>query len=237
VLTLLVGPLAALALLLVPPDALAARWLWPVSGPVIARFHYGPDPFARGQRRGIDIAAPAGTPIRSACSGRVRFAGAIGTSGRTVSVACGPFVASYLHLDEIATRRGSHLTAGERIGTVGPSPLYLGARRIGSRWGYVDPLRLLGDERRVPRRVAPPLGAAPRPGRGRAPAPTQAPRLIGRAPVAGLPLGVLWLPVGSALALAAILAPLTALRVRRRRAAWRSARVVALGADAVNGER
>src|SRR6266545_3941653 len=92
VLELLVGPLAALALLLLPSEALAARWIWPVRGPVIARFHYGHDPFARGQHRGVDIAAPAGTPVRSACSGRVRFAGAIGTSGRTVSVACGPFV-------------------------------------------------------------------------------------------------------------------------------------------------
>jgi hypothetical protein len=233
VLALLVGPLAALALLLLPSDALAARWIWPVRGPVIARFDYGPNPFARGQHRGIDIAAPAGTPVRSACSGRVRFAGTIGASGRTVSVACGHVVASYLHLDAIAARRGEHVQARARIGTVGTTGrprgrqpyLSLGARRIDRRWAYVDPLRLLGDGRRVPPRLVPPLGPTPRFGPGRRPAPAQAPRLIVRAPVPGLPLGAVWLPVGAALALAAIAAPLVAVRVgwRRRVRAARSA--------------
>src|SRR4051812_35826765 len=222
---MLVGPLAALALALLSSDALAARWMWPVHGPVIARFHYGSNPFARGQRRGIDIAAPRGTPVRSACAGRVRFAGAVGTSGRTVSVVCGRFVASYLHLDAIAIRRGARVDAGVAIGTVGMTGrrrerrphLSFGARRLDRRWGYVDPLRLLRGDRVAPPDLAPPLGVAPRPGRGRAPAPPSARPLIAHGFAPGLPLATLWLPVGAALALAATAAPLAAVRVRRRR--------------------
>jgi hypothetical protein len=250
--------LAGVALAVVSPDAVAGGWLWPVHGPVIARFRYGPDPFARGQRRGIDIAATRGTPVVSACSGRVRFAGSVGASGRTVSVACGAFVASYLHLDCIATRRGARIDAGDEIGTVGTTGrrresrphLAFGARRIDRRWGYVDPLRLLGGEqdpppdsapavfrRRRPQlpvlaapRRAPQPDAAPQPAPGRAPEPgvagthpaTGAPARragVARAgpPAPHLPLGALWLPVGAALALAAIAAPLGAIRIRRRR--------------------
>src|SRR3954451_24489225 len=92
--TLVIAGLAVLT-----PAALAATWHWPVRGPVVKRFHYrAAEPFARGRHRGIDIAASAGAPVVSACAGRVRFAGTVGTAGRAVSVACGRFIASYLHL-------------------------------------------------------------------------------------------------------------------------------------------
>jgi hypothetical protein len=231
--------LAGVALAVVSPDAVADEWLWPVRGPVIARFRYGPNPFARGLRRGIDIGAPRGTRVVSACPGRVRFAGTVGASGRTVSVACGHYVATYLHLDAIATRRGTRLDAGEEIGTVGttgrrrePQPhLSFGARRIDRRWGYVDPLRLLGGDRSPPpdsaptaqprRRpqLPPALGRAPRSAPGRAVPPAPAPRTSGARgrPAPGPPLGSVWLPVGAALAIAAIAAPLASIGVRRRR--------------------
>jgi hypothetical protein len=148
--------------------------MWPVRGPVLARFAYrATDPFTRGQRRGIDIGAPAGTPVVAACAGRVRFSGAVGTSGRTVSVACAPYVVSYLHLDALATRRGARLDAGDAVGTVGTTGrrherrphLSFGVRRASDRWGYVDPLRLL------PRAGAPPSDLAPTTRARRSPAP------------------------------------------------------------------
>jgi hypothetical protein len=159
---------AALALALAAayavPAAAAPRWTWPVRGPLLARFDFRPDqPFARGHRRGVDIAASAGAPVVAACAGTVRFAGAVGTSGRTVSMACGPYVVSYLHLDAIATRRGARLEARDGVGTVGTTGrrhenrahLSFGVRRASDRWGYVDPLRLLPGGAPAPPALAP----------------------------------------------------------------------------------
>ncbi|MFN8129988.1 MAG: M23 family metallopeptidase [Solirubrobacteraceae bacterium] len=170
----------ALLLALPAPPAAAAPWPWPVRGRVLGAFRAGPDPFAAGQHRGIDIAAPLGTPVGAACAGTVRFAGPAGRSGLTVTVQCGALTATYLHLGATAVGRGDRLAAGAPIGTVGRSGtprhrtahLHFGVRRTGRRWSYVDPLTLLGSpngrrERpllgRPGRRpgVAPPLGPAP----------------------------------------------------------------------------
>lgn len=237
-------------LLVSPAAARGATWVWPVHGPVLARFAYhARTPFARGQRRGVDIGAPAGTPVVAACPGRVRFAGSVGTAGRTVSMACGAYVVSYLHLDRIATRGGARLSAGDPLGTVGttgrrherPPHLSFGVRLRSDRWGYVDPLRLLGHDRTPPpalapvrgRRTTPPLGPAPASERRpAAPSAERRPEAPGRRPVTpaparvspapALPLGSLWLPVGLALALAAVGAPLAGVRLARRRRARRT---------------
>jgi hypothetical protein len=227
----LVGGLIALVAL---PPAAAEAWTWPVRGPVIARFAYArASPFAAGQRRGIDIAAPRGTPVVAACGGRVRFAGTIGTSGRTVSTACGAYVVSYLHLDGIATRRGARVHAGDPIGAVGTTGrryearphVSLGVRRASDRWGYVDPLRVLPGERGMPPYLAPlprrrlprdtPLGRAPAPEHRPVAAPTRRSALIGGAAEVD-PHG-LWVPAGVVLVLVAAAAPLAGLRVRRPR--------------------
>src|SRR6185437_5316568 len=230
--------------------ARGATWVWPVHGRVLARFAYhARTPFARSQRRGVDIGAPAGTPVVAACPGRIRFAGSVGTAGRTVSMACGAYVVSYLHLDRIATRGGARLSAGDPLGTVGttgrrherPPHLSFGVRLRSDRWGYVDPLRLLGHDRTPPpalapvrgRRTTPPLGPAPASERRpAAPSAERRPEAPGRRPVTpaparvspapALPLGSLWLPVGLALALAAVGAPLAGVRLARRRRARRT---------------
>lgn len=161
-----------------PPTQASTGWRWPVRGAVISPFHTGSDPFAAGQHRGIDIAAPAGTPVLSACSGQVSFAGYAGSSGRTVSIRCGGLTATYLHLGSVAVRRGQELVAGGGLGSVGTSGrarassphLHLGARWTDRRWGYVDPLSLLGDPPPIAgppllpatRRAPGPLGPAPR---------------------------------------------------------------------------
>ncbi len=189
------------------------RWSWPVRGPVLSGFRYGGDPFTRGQRRGISIGAPVGTEVRAACPGRVRFAGFAGSSGRTVSVACGRLVATYLHLGAIAVRAGERVWQGERLGDVGrsgrprlPSPhLAFGARIAGRRWAYVDPLTLLEGAGRAPppelvpaarRPKLPRLGPAPRPPAVRArvprtgPDPARAPARVPRPAPDGPPFRV-----------------------------------------------
>jgi hypothetical protein len=228
----LVGGLIAFVAL---PPAAAEAWTWPVGGPVIGRFAYArANPFAAGQRRGIDIAAPRGTPVVAACGGRVRFAGPIGTSGRTVSTACDPYVVSYLHLDAIAVRRGARVHAGDPIGAVGSTGrrhearphVSFGVRRGRDRWGYVDPLRLLPREGASPPDIAPlprrgppprtgPLGRAPAPEHRPLAAPAGRSALIGGA--AEVDSDSPWLAGGAALVVIAAAAPLATLRVRRAR--------------------
>jgi len=188
--------LALTALLALTPPA-QASWVWPVKGEVITQYRNGSDPYAGGQHRGIDIAAPVGTPVVAAAGGEVRFAGTAGSSGLTVSVRTGDgYDSSYLHLSALAVRAGAHVSAGERLGAVGTSGtrsavqphLHFGVREAGTRHAYLDPLVLLPPATAPPPSEAPkpapapaPAPLAPRP----APAPTGAPRPApapGRAP-------------------------------------------------------
>jgi Peptidase family M23 len=153
-----------------------ATWRWPLRGRVVGAFRLTPHaPFARGQRRGIDVAAAQGTAVRAACPGRVTFAGRLPHDDFAVTVRCGALVATYLRLGRLAVRRGARVAVGRRIGTLDSAGrLRLGARRAGDRRGYVDPLTLLRD----PAPTAPPtLGPGPRARRPRpAPAPPARPR-------------------------------------------------------------
>jgi len=83
--------------------------LHPISG--IVRAH-----------KGIDYAAPIGTPIRAAGSGRVEFAGRRGGYGNAVILNHGNGVTTlYGHMSRIApaTRMGRRMEQGEVIGFVG----------------------------------------------------------------------------------------------------------------------
>jgi len=154
----------------------ARSWQRPVDGPVLRLFAVGPDRFAAGQHRGVDLAAATGARVGAACGGRVSFAGRVPRGGLTVSVRCGRLVATYQHLGALGVGRNQIVVTGARIGTVGsarPRPhLHLGARDRATG-AYVDPLALLGG---APRIVPPPLPL----GRRRPP--------LGRAPEARRPL-------------------------------------------------
>jgi hypothetical protein len=144
-----------------PAAAARGHWQRPVTGPVTRAFDYAGEPFAAGRHRGADFAARTGAPVRSACAGRVVFAGTAGSNGRAVSVRCGPWRVAYLPLRMLAVHRGARVARGALLGTAAGSGrhagLHVGVRPEGSRWGYVDPLPFFGTAGQLP------LTPAPRP--------------------------------------------------------------------------
>ena len=145
--------------------ATASGWTWPVQGPVLRAFSVGPDPYAAGQHRGIDIGAATGTKVLAPASGSVSFAGTVPVGGRTLTLQTSDgFSVTLLHLDTLAVGRGATVAEGEVVGTVGPSGVvelpvpyvYLGVRRSSEPKGYLDPLLCLPPRHDLP--VEPPPG-------------------------------------------------------------------------------
>jgi hypothetical protein len=162
---------------------------------VITAYRNGDDPYAGGQHRGIDIAAPVGTAVGAAASGTVTFAGTVADSGLTVTVrtADGGYDTSYLHLSSVAVRAGAHLERGERLGAVGTTGhrsavaahLHFSVRDAGSRHAYHDPLDFLAPPPASPEPRAPgavpyavPAPARPAPAPVRGPAAAPLPRRV-----------------------------------------------------------
>ena len=147
-----VGVLAAVALLALPPPAAAEDgWVWPAEGAVLTPYsNDNSQPYAGGMHRGIDIGAGVGARVVAARAGTVTHAGAVGSSGLTVSVrtADGRHLTSYLHLSAIDVREGEPVAAGARIGAVGTTGrrsveephLHFGVRLTQPAGHYVDPL-------------------------------------------------------------------------------------------------
>ena len=87
-----------------------------------ARFH----PILQTWRahRGVDYAAPIGTPVRATANGRVQFVGTQNGYGNVIVLQhAGAFSTLYAHLSRFASgvRAGSRLAQGEVIGYVGQS--------------------------------------------------------------------------------------------------------------------
>ncbi|WP_030866087.1 M23 family metallopeptidase [Streptomyces sp. NRRL S-37] len=141
---------------------------WPVG--VRPRVLRGWEPpatvYGRGHR-GVDLAAPPGTPVRAVAAGRVSFAGRVagkgvvsvelsGTGDPPLRTTYEPVRASVAEDDEV--------TAGEVIGAVEPTGSHCTAPCV--HWGllrndtYLDPLTLLPPWllRRGPSRLLPVLG-------------------------------------------------------------------------------
>ena len=101
---------------------------------------------------GVDYAAPRGTPVMAAGSGKVTLAGWNGGLGRTVAIAHGrDIVTKYGHLHKIASgiRPGVRVDQGQVIGYVGSTGLSTGPHldfRFQRRGKYVDPLQVLAEQ-------------------------------------------------------------------------------------------
>lgn len=77
--------------------------------------------------RGVDFAAPAGTPVFAAGDGTVTFAGWRGDYGRTVMIRhAGGYDTLYAHLSAITVRPGGRVRQGQVIGRVGSTGLATG---------------------------------------------------------------------------------------------------------------
>jgi len=75
---------------------------------------------AVGRHRGLDIAAPTGTPVVAPAAGRVVLAGKFKKHGNTVVLDHGQGVTSiYIHLSGFNVRSGQSVSRGARLGKVG----------------------------------------------------------------------------------------------------------------------
>ena len=97
---------------------------------------------------GVDYAAPRGTPVVAAGSGRIRFRGWKGGYGNLVQIKhSNGFLTGYAHLSRFARglRSGSKVTQGQVIGYVGSTGLSTGPHldyRVRRNGVFVNPLTL-----------------------------------------------------------------------------------------------
>lgn len=127
-----------------PPES----WQAPADGAVLAVFDPPARPWLPGHR-GVDVAAPAGTPVAAPAPGVVTFAGQVG--GKPVVVVSHGELRSTFEPVEARRAVGDHVRAGDVVGTVTAdagaahcapaSCLHWGVRRGAT---YLDPLALLG---------------------------------------------------------------------------------------------
>lgn len=119
------GTVSPVASATVPPPAAVpqtaakgGRFAWPVTGSVIAGFNA---PLAGKPNQGINIAAPAGTPIKAAGPGVVAYAGnELRGYGNLVLIQHGDgLVTAYAHAASLSVKKGDQVGAGQTIGTVG----------------------------------------------------------------------------------------------------------------------
>ena len=123
-----------------------------LQAPVLGRLSsgFGPraDPFTNlpAFHAGVDLAAPAGTPVRAAAAGRVSFKGSKAGLGNTIVIEdTWGRKEIYGHLGSFAVEQGEEVAAGRTLGTIGASGRATGPHlhfevRIGE--GPVDPFGL-----------------------------------------------------------------------------------------------
>lgn len=123
------------------PPATSGRHLWPlpIRGTITTRFS--------ADHPGIDIAAPAGTPVRAIAGGTVEWAGWRANGGGYVVVIRhrDGMISTYNHNREVVVRVGQEVAAGQQIASVGATGRATGPHldlRVEMDGRLVDPLSL-----------------------------------------------------------------------------------------------
>jgi len=134
----------------------------PGEGRLTSGFGVRADPFTGkpAMHRGIDLAAPEGSPVRAALPGVVLSAGERGGYGLAVEVEHeGGFTTLYAHASEVLVKEGDRVTPGQTIAKVGQTGRSTGAHlhlEVRRNNRAVDPLRALN---LYGRRVEEPAGS------------------------------------------------------------------------------
>ena len=97
--------------------------------------------------RGVDFAAPTGTPVRAVADGTITKAGRQGAYGRFIQIAhAGPYSSAYAHLRRIrkGVKVGTVVKRGQIIGQVGSSGAATGPHlhfELHKNGKYINPLK------------------------------------------------------------------------------------------------
>lgn len=125
-------------------------WIWPAQGPVSGV--YGSQRILNGEPRaphyGVDIAAPAGSPVVASTDGEVTLAEKdVYYTGGTIIIDHGMGInAAYSHLQTVTVKVGQRVKQGQQIGTVGATGRATGPHldwRVNWFDVRLDPQRLL----------------------------------------------------------------------------------------------
>lgn len=98
------------------------KWLLPVRGVLTSRYGYRTDPFdgSRRMHRGIDLAAPDGSPVVASAKGKVILSSFEPGYGHTVIVEHdGGLTTRYAHLASRLVSEGDWVNRGQMVGRVG----------------------------------------------------------------------------------------------------------------------
>ncbi|MEU9170107.1 M23 family metallopeptidase [Streptomyces sp. NPDC048420] len=137
---------------------------WPVgTRPAVLRGWEPPATVYGRGHRGVDLAAPAGTPVRAVAAGRVSFAGRVAGKGVVAVELTGTDLRTTYEPVTASVKKGDEVEAGEVVGTVEPTGSHCTTTCV--HWGllradtYLDPLSLLPPWllRRGPSRLLPVL--------------------------------------------------------------------------------
>lgn len=124
-------------------------FIYPTKGRITDRFGMRRDPFT-GMRRfhnGVDLAAPVGTPVFAAMSGKVAMVGYNPTYGKYLILTHPEgFQTLYGHLDAFRVQKGESVRQGQRIADMGNSGYSTGSHlhfSIFRRGEPIDPFEYL----------------------------------------------------------------------------------------------